>query len=170
VAGASLLPRALGPLGRVLDFRGRSRRADFWPYMVLLFGLYLAGVIAVVGIGSLAMGSMVTPMYLLTGALALLAVAATVRRLHDVGWSGWWVGAYVLMMLGFIVFFFYWRYVLIPATPFGEPGAMFRLAPLFIAFSAVMNGLGLWVLILCLLDGMPGANRHGPDPKGRSAP
>jgi len=166
---ASPLRRTIGPLGRILEFGGRTRRADYWPYMVLLSGIYVVGGNLVALAFWRGIGSPVTGMYLVTAMLALLAFAATVRRLHEVGWSGRWMAAYLLMMLAFITFFLCWRYGLAHDSHGGQPGLLFRITPLMMAFTLVMNGIGLLILVLCLLDGNAGPNRLGPDPKGRSA-
>lgn len=168
--GASLSRRALAPLAHLLDFAGRTRRAHFWPYMGLLFVVYVVGFILATALFSAGMGSIIAPMYLLTAILILLAFAAAVRRLHDVGWSGWWMGAYIGMAIAFIAFFFVWRYGL--TRDAGGPPAMdlLRFMPFMLFFSLAMNCAGLLVFILCVLDGAPGPNRYGPDPKGRSAP
>ena len=166
----SPLRRTIGPLGRVLDFSGRTRRADYWPYILLLFGIYLVGIVLVATAISRGMGPPVTQMFLLVAILALLAFAATVRRLHDVGWSGRWMAAYLVMMLAFIAFFLHWRYGLQHDPYGGQPGLLFRIMPLLMAFNIVMNCIGLLVFVICLLDGNAGPNRFGADPKGRSAP
>jgi uncharacterized membrane protein YhaH (DUF805 family) len=169
VAGTSLMRRITAPLARIADFGGRTRRADHWPYMVMLFAIYVVGSLITIGLFPFRMGSPVTSMYLLTVVLALLALATTVRRLHDVGWSGLWMVAYVSMMLGFVALYFYWRYAQRPPEP-GDPSSLFRLMPLMMMLTLVMNGLGLLVLVVSVLEGTVGPNRYGPDPKGRSAP
>lgn len=164
----SELRRAVLLFGRLLDFEGRTRRADYWPYILVLAAIYFVGfflaVLAIPGGLRLSIG----PAYALTGVLSLLALSATVRRLHDVGWSGLWAVAYVVTTLGFISVYFFWRYGT-PSTSIGippPPVPMVVLMPLGFA----MNLLGLMLFVLCLLDGTAGPNRHGPDPKGRSAP
>jgi len=171
VASESLVRRALSPLGRLLDFGGRSRRADFWPFMVLLVALYLVG-FAGAASGALRFihPSPVLPLFALVGILVLLAFAAVVRRLHDVGWSGRWMAAYVLVTVAFIAFFIWWR-LGIAQAPGGEPPVrLMRIMPLMMIVTAATNGLGLLVFVLCLLEGTAGPNRYGADPKGRSAP
>lgn len=157
--------RLFAPLTRLLDFRGRTRRAEFWPYLLLLAGIYLLGFVFLFmgGMrGGLLGGVMV--LFLLVGLLALLAFAATVRRVHDVGWSGWWVGAYVLLTLLFIANALYSRARVLA----GDQGMMMDYFPLIAGLALFQNGLGLLLLVLCVLDGTPGPNRFGPDPKGRS--
>jgi uncharacterized membrane protein YhaH (DUF805 family) len=166
---APLPRRIVAPLGRLLDFGGRTRRADYWPYMLALMGLWLADLIVEIVLIPNRFGSPVVHGYALIAILVLLAFAATVRRLHDVGWSGRWMAAYVAMMLGFITFALYWRYGILH-RPYGQQNIpLVRLMPLLMALGLAMDGLGLLVFILSLLDGTPGPNRYGPDPKGRSA-
>jgi uncharacterized membrane protein YhaH (DUF805 family) len=92
---------------RCFDFRGRSSRSEFWYFMLLFILLYL--VVAVVDqhlvaatfdIRELPLGQyipmgMVDPdggvlVLLYRPVLAIPTIAVTVRRLHDVGKSGWW--------------------------------------------------------------------------------
>jgi len=170
MAEPTLPARILASPGRVFDFGGRTARADFWPYMGLLFAVYVAGAIVSMVAFSFGAGSPVVKMFALTAILVLLAFAAVVRRLHDVGWSGRWMAAYVVMAIGFIAFFFYWRYVLVHRPLDVGPPALFRLMPLLMIATLAMNGTALFVFILCTLDGKPGPNRYGPDPRDRSAP
>jgi uncharacterized membrane protein YhaH (DUF805 family) len=168
--GVSLSRRALAPLSRLLKFEGRTRRDHFWPYMGLLFLVYIVGFVLASALFPFGMGSIIAPIYLLTAILILLAFAAAVRRLHDVGWSGWWMGAYVGMAITFIACFFYARYALISDAGGPPVIELLRFMPFMMAFGLAMNCVGLLVFILCVLDGAPGPNRYGPDPKGRSAP
>ena len=156
--------RLFAPLTRLLDFRGRTRRAEFWPYILLLVTIYLLGWVFLFA-GGMRGGPFggVMVLFLLVGLLALLAFAAAVRRVHDVGWSGWWVGAYVLLTLLFITFAFYSR----ARALAGDQGMMLDYFPLVAALGLFQNGLGLLLLVLCVLDGTPGPNRFGQDPKGR---
>ena len=161
-----MLKRAFAPFGRLLVFAGRDRRADYWPYAALLFAAYLAGLAASYAEPWYRPGPLLALHYALTLLLALLGFAATVRRLHDVGWGGGWMAAWLVLLAGHTAFFFYWRY----ALTMGERWDMFDYLPLILGAGFAMAGLGLMVVILCVLDGTAGPNRHGPDPKGRSAP
>ena len=164
----SLARRMFAPFGRLLQFSGRSAPADFWPYMLVLVAIYIAGFAFVFATRPYGFGSTVADQFGLTLVLILLAFAAVVRRLHDVGWSGWWMAAYVLMAFAFIAFFFYWRYGL-THTPLDSQGpSLFRFMPLLTLFSAAMNGTGLLIFVLCLLPGKDSSNGYGPDLKGGS--
>ena len=130
------------PLKRYADFSGRSRRKEYWLFVlfetlsILLIGLVTAGVFgglvntqaAGEGLfGGLAVGFIIV---LLVVALALFLpnLAVQVRRLHDQDKSGW------LVLIGFIPY---------------------------------VGGLIMFVFML--LEGTKGPNSYGPDPKGQSA-
>ena len=75
-------------------FSGRARRSEFW-----WFGLFnvLVGVVAsvldlVLGtpmVGEVSESGVIEMLSRL--ALLLPSTAVAIRRLHDVGWSGWWL-------------------------------------------------------------------------------
>lgn len=137
------------PLRRYAEFSGRSRRMEYW--MFVLFNLIVMVVLMVVagvlgaGIGSLAGGSPDAMASFFTGGFGLLfllyflailipSIAVAVRRLHDRDMSGWWY-------LGFIVL------SLIP----------------FVGFIA-----SIAFIVIMALPGTDGPNRFGPDPKDAS--
>ncbi|QMW23810.1 DUF805 domain-containing protein [Sandaracinobacteroides saxicola] len=122
------------PLRRYADFRGRSRRQEYW-----LFSLFLVVIYAFVAL----VGTLVSPpgpngepggvFIALVGILALAffipSLAVAVRRLHDTDRSGWWYLIGLVPLIGSIV-----------------------------------------LLVFFVLDGTPGPNRFGDDPKGRGNP
>lgn len=79
------------------EFNGRSRRQEYWMF-VLIHSLILAALY----IGGLALSVFLIgiPLLFLAAIYAMAAIipslAVNVRRLHDVGKSGWWT------LLGFI--------------------------------------------------------------------
>jgi uncharacterized membrane protein YhaH (DUF805 family) len=160
--GESPLGRALSPLGRLADFTGRSPPADFWPYMLLLVAIYFIGFGLIFALATNGIGSPAA-VFLLVPVLILLAFAAAVRRLHDVGWSGRWMAAYVALALAFFAFIFYQRY-----SP--SDAMLFRLFPVMALVVLVTNCIALTVFIVCLLPGTAGPNQYGPDPKDGVAP
>jgi uncharacterized membrane protein YhaH (DUF805 family) len=102
---------------RCLDFNGRSSRPDFWYFMLLFILLYTVVAVvdqtfvsAKVDIRNLPLGSyipmgMVDPnvgllVLLYRPVMALPTIAVSVRRLHDVGKSGWWSVLWVLPIPG----------------------------------------------------------------------
>jgi uncharacterized membrane protein YhaH (DUF805 family) len=158
------------PLSRLTDFSGRATRVQFWPYMLLLLVIYFVGLVLTMGFMLRAMGSPVAYLYGITLICILLAFAAVVRRLHDVGWSGGWMGAYVVMTMAFIAFFFWWRYGVVLRANGAQPVSLSRYMPFMMLFSLALNGIAFLVLIVSTFDGTPGPNRYGPDPKGRKGP
>lgn len=90
------------PLWRFVDFDGRSRRKEYWYFCALLFSLvFLAAFI----------GALETSTFNLIMLIALVpSLAVQVRRLHDIGISGWWslvgfvpfVGPVALLLLSLI--------------------------------------------------------------------
>ena len=71
-------------------FSGRAARSEFWWFFLF--------VIVVVNIVNFVLVAISEIFGLIILALILPHLAVTVRRLHDIGWSGWWV------LLGFIPF------------------------------------------------------------------
>lgn len=126
------------PYRRYFDFLGRSRRKEYWMFLlfylivmvviVSLFGettSYVRGPMSVSANRTLTpLGNTVSGIFWLASIVPALAVG--VRRLHDQGRSGW------LMLIALIPFFGWFA-----------------------------------LLVLMLLDGTPGDNEYGPDPKGR---
>ena len=123
------------PYRRYGEFEGRSRRREFWSFVLFYWLVYVALNVAfghpqtIVQFGGVRAVSGLTGIPALVGGLFWLAslvpsLAVSVRRLHDQGRSGW------LMLL--------W------------------LIPLFGWFA---------LLVLYCLPGTQGSNRYGPDPR-----
>jgi uncharacterized membrane protein YhaH (DUF805 family) len=142
------------PYKRYFDFKGRSRRKEYWSFVLLgaivyivLGGLMLAGGFSPMAFAdpTTAAAAMAEPSALFYLGLGLLAIwglatiipgiALVVRRLHDRDMSGWWyLGAIVASMIPFV-------------------GILASLA----------------LLVLMFLEGTKGPNRFGPDPKDPSS-
>jgi uncharacterized membrane protein YhaH (DUF805 family) len=162
------------PLKRYAEFSGRSRRMEYWMFVVfqfligIVFGV-LAGImggLAMVGGGGpraiMAMGGGIIILYLLYLLIMLVlfipALAVGVRRLHDTNRSGWWIiaplAAYIVMAIGLGI-----------AAVSGSTG-LAAIVSLLGGFAAVV--LFITLLVFLFLDGTKGPNRYGPDPKGRA--
>ena len=126
----------LMPLKRYADFSGRSRRKEYWMFvlfeiLVFLGVMFIGGFLLGLGgdPGSDAAGLFGGTLLVLLVILFLIffipGIAVTVRRFHDQDKSGWFV------LLNFI--------------------------PYIGSFI---------VLIFMCLEGTKGPNRYGPDPKG----
>ena len=88
-------------LSRSFDFKGRSRRKEYW--MFVLFNFIITLVLALLDnmFDLVPFGSNVG---LLCGIYAFLmlipGLAVTVRRLHDIGKSGWWILVALIPIVG----------------------------------------------------------------------
>ena len=162
------------PLKRYADFQGRSRRREFW--MWVLFVLIALVVLSVIDEalgfgGSTQLGRVQTPpgpgifayaagvhggMLTKIFGLAILIpnLALQVRRLHDTNRTGWWLLAWVIPYVIALA-------LLVASIAGGD-----------LASAATGGGLMLLaligaiaVLVFLCLEGTKGPNRFGPDPK-----
>lgn len=119
----------LEALKKYAVFHGRSRRAEYWYFVLfnLIVGVVLAGIDSLLGTFSSAQNiGLLSGIYSLAVLIPTLAV--TFRRLHDIDRSGWWILINLVPLIGTIV-----------------------------------------LLVFALMDGTPGDNRYGPNPKGATA-
>lgn len=102
----------LMPLRRYADFSGRSRRREYWSFVLfnLLIGLAVWALLAatyVAGMSEAQMTMIMGPVFMLYGLVALAfiipGIAVTIRRLHDTDRSGWFVLFAVIPLVGAIV-------------------------------------------------------------------
>lgn len=145
------------PYRRYFDFAGRSRRKEYWFavltifFVIVAFGFGFVGLIA--GNWQAMMdGTFASWEALGAGAWTLLAllglffiasiipwIALQVRRLHDLGVSGWWYLAYVI------------------------GGQMLDQVPQ--VGSSLNSLLSLGWLVWMFFPGTAGSNKYGDDPK-----
>ena len=170
----------LTPLKRYAEFSGRSSRAEFWWFMLLIVIAYLVVWFVLVGsLGGLvsagtdpssgalqALGGGFLIIGLLSLAIIIPSIAVQVRRLHDTNRSGWWLGGYYLL---------YALYMAMAFSTFMSAAAADPTAaaePNMGTFGMTMVlGLALFVyfvvlLVFYVLPGTPGPNDYGPDPYG----
>lgn len=142
----------------LFSFPGRTRRSHFWIGWLICLG---AGVVSnfLPFIG-----------FLIGLALIWPNLAITVKRLHDMGLSGWLAAVpYVANIVGFIAaagMIGVQAVANASAIESEDPAAIMALiAPAFgvLALLVVVNlGFLLWV---GLVDSQAGDNRYGPNPK-----
>src|SRR6516225_4086946 len=106
------------PLKRYAEFTGRSRRKEYWMFVLLSIGIYL---IASMLDGIAGMNGIIARTYgpitaLVALALLVPTLAVSIRRLHDSDRSGWWLLLGLVPMVGEII-------VLIFMVLKGTPGA-----------------------------------------------
>jgi len=180
----------LMPLRRYVDFSGRSQRMEYWMWQLfklLVFGGFMLVFLVLFGAAFASASASKDPSMLIAagGGMLLLwmiymifgfaifipDIAVAVRRLHDTNRSGWW-------LLSPLVPYFLGIVVMAVTVGIGggaiQPGqppdaAMATGGIVMLAFVLVAAAMGLVVLVFMLLDGTPGPNRFGPDPKGRDA-
>jgi uncharacterized membrane protein YhaH (DUF805 family) len=164
----------LMPLKRYAEFSGRSRRMEYWMWVLFQFliGMAFWVVMMVVGGGMMMSGGDPRTMMAAGGAVVIImalfgllwlaflipGIAVAVRRLHDTERTGWWVLAplcgYVVMGIGA---------ALIAASP-DSPG----LGGIVALIGWLMTiGLAITLIVFMFLEGTKGPNKYGPDPKGQ---
>ena len=143
----------------LFSFEGRTRRSHFWIGWLICLGVsVVAGWIPVIG-------------FFISIALIWPNLAISVKRLHDMGKSGWLVAIpWVVTIVGMFVAF-----GMMGVAAFGNVAALEREDPAAI-FALIGPALGLFGLIalvglgfllwIGLSDGQRGDNRYGPNPKG----
>jgi uncharacterized membrane protein YhaH (DUF805 family) len=117
------MPIFLQPLARYFQFQGRARRSEFWRFYLFY------GVISV-GSGMIsshlllaAKNSSEVWLAILTASTGLLLaipmISVTVRRLHDIDRSGWWVLMNFIPVGGIVLLIYYCREGTIGDNRFG---------------------------------------------------
>lgn len=94
---------------RAADFSGRSRRKEYWFFHLFnalaFFGLFLLGFLfdwALFGEGH--KGGITFFLFAIYGIAAFIpSLSVTIRRLHDIGRSGWWYFIGFIPLIGGIV-------------------------------------------------------------------
>ncbi len=81
-------------LSKIVTFEGRARRSEYWYFSLFVF--IISGVINLIFKGGL------VPT-ILSILLSICSLSAEVRRLHDVGKSGWWLLLAAVPIIGWII-------------------------------------------------------------------
>ncbi|MDX2390827.1 MULTISPECIES: DUF805 domain-containing protein [unclassified Streptomyces] len=98
---------------RYADFNGRSRRQEYW-----MFVLCTIPVVIVLMVIDFALGSYPVITWIYTLAVFLPTLGLSVRRLHDTGKSGWWYLVGLIPFVGWI-----WMIVLMATEGDAGPNA-----------------------------------------------
>lgn len=171
----------LRPYRRYFDFRGRSRRREYWMFVLfqllvtvalgLFQGVFGAGgdlVSAGPGplprqegfaFGAVMGGSVVATLFALANFVPNLSVS--VRRLHDRNLRGWWLAVPLGLygVAGGLVFGSLGAGI----GGSGTAAAGLAIAAMLLGLVALASAIG-FIVVLCL-PGTAGTNRFGPDPK-----
>jgi uncharacterized membrane protein YhaH (DUF805 family) len=156
---------------RFFTLKGRLGRVRYTAWLTLS-ALVTSGIGGVAIYALFVTGSLLGWLCVLIAAVATIAMTAcffalTLRRLHDLNQSGWWMLVllpfYLFhMMLGVLLpsYLFYILFSVID-TIFFHPGNNVRLIVSYFILLAAP-------LFLCLMPGNDGENRYGPPPQPNS--
>lgn len=167
---------ALRPLQNYARFSGRASRAEFWWFFLFMMIIYMVvwGVlVGTIGVGAAsgnpnpmamfgAFGVMGIFLILLYLALLIPSIAVQVRRLHDTNRSGWWLGAFWLLYIAYMVMSFGMAF---SASP-GNPSPSLAGAGMTMVVGLVFFVYSIVLLVYFCLQGTSGPNRFGDDPYG----
>lgn len=152
------------------NFKGRARRREYWG--IWLFNNLIALAISVIGrlLSDTDAGvfSMLSSMNLTWTVISVLwsivgffpQASATVRRLHDKGYSGkWYLGVFFLSVVFVTLSFVVGFSLLMDGRQSNGMLVLFGLIGLLFIV------LAIFIFILLLLDGDKTENKYGPSPK-----
>ena len=147
---------------KYFTFSGRARRSEYWWFY--LFTILLA-IVAGIFDGILGLGT--EDLGVLGGIATLVTIVPTlsaqVRRLHDTGRSGWWVGAAFIAAIIFVILIIGIAGVSgLGGTSDAFSGAMGIFFLIFI-FAFLIYGIAM--LVFMCQDSHPGDNKYGSSPK-----
>jgi uncharacterized membrane protein YhaH (DUF805 family) len=172
----------LMPLRRYADFSGRSRRMEFWMWQLgkaIFFTLLFIVAFAMMGpafmsgdpnsLGGAIVGIVFLYLICIVVGLAILVpdLAVAVRRLHDTERSGWWILAPMVPYIFLIV-----TMGMVGATGSLDPknpgGGLAALGIVGGVAALAVMVLAVVLLVFYFLEGTPGPNKYGPDPKANT--
>ena len=105
----------LQALKKYAVFGGRSRRMEYWYFVLfnIIVSIVLGGIDGLLGTsGSYAGAGLLSGIYGL--AILIPSLAVTVRRLHDIDRSGWWILIGLVPLIGALVLLVF---ALLDSTP-----------------------------------------------------
>lgn len=153
-------------LKNIFNFHGRARRSEYWwtylaMYILTILIVYISmfATLGFTSLGdkesmeSLAPGALITFLVIVgvwTIIYVLVMLSVEIRRLHDTGRSGWWIGASLLLALAAIV-------VLCIAIATNSIALYVLMGLLFLAEIVI----GLYIFVVTLLDSNPNENKYG---------
>lgn len=145
------------------DFKGRARRKEFWMFSLVQFILGLIFFTADILLFFLPSDGFPILTMLYVTAMFFPSLGVLVRRLHDIGKSGWWYANFcVKLWLVFIVLGILWALGAICSIPiFVYIG--YAIFPLGIAAS-------VWLIVIFCKDSEPHENKWGLNPKDPLTP
>jgi uncharacterized membrane protein YhaH (DUF805 family) len=161
------------PFRRYFELSGRSNRTEYWLFAafqsLIVIGLFIGwvGLVVVSPPRSMMIPSIILGIGYSVFVLACIPpnISLTIRRLHDSGRSGWWLGLLAPLLLATA------QTVSVAlrevrTTPHEMPQIMAdHVTNTVLGMSSLICILTLFVYLI--LPGTPAANRFGEPPKGR---
>ncbi len=97
-------------LSKVVTFDGRARRSEYWWFylFILIVNSVVNGIIQATGVT-------MTVILVVSVIISLCSLSVSIRRLHDIGKSGWWILINLIPLIGTIIFIIF-------AVKDSEPG------------------------------------------------
>ena len=90
-------------LKQYAQFQGKTKRPDFWWFVLFyfIFGVVLGIIDSILGLHGV-----LNSIFSLALLVPTLAIGA--RRLHDIGKSGWWQLLVLVPIVGWIILIYFW--------------------------------------------------------------
>ena len=131
------------------NFKGRSRRSEFWWFQLFLVILMVIAMVIDTMVLNYTLEDTFSPfLFGLEVLIFFPSLSVGARRLHDIGMSGWYQAPLYLMYLEYLKRF-------LPPIP--DNFVLWGQGFLFIYL--------LWMIILWVRDSTEGDNRYGAKPK-----
>jgi uncharacterized membrane protein YhaH (DUF805 family) len=154
---------------------GRAPRSEYWYfflfYLLLNIAVQLLGIHVRThdhsGIPSILLSIVAMGFWLAALITVVPMLMVTVRRVHDIGRTGWWVGVSFINgllldgALGYAIF----RATIMHNTQNLQAGLPSGGMAIVLGILGLIGiALGLTILTFTILPGSPGENRYGPNP------
>lgn len=133
------------------NFSGRARRSEYWYYTLcgIIINIVLSVIDSLIGLDFDIVGTIYSLAVFIPG------LAVLVRRMHDIGKSGWYV---LILFLPFIIAAVWFGVLAIDTS--GSGFTTWAIVPALL----LIGGL-IWMLVLLCTEGDSGPNEYGEDPK-----
>ena len=150
----------LACIRKYVVFEGRARRKEYWMFTLFNVIFVIAAALLDVVLFGASPDNPTKPRYLtsLYGLFVFLpTLTVTVRRLHDIGRSGWWLAGYYAVAVVCSIMMVTGVVLMLGGKSSGLTLGAVGLAILMIA--------AVWMIVWMCFDSQTGENEYGPDPK-----
>lgn len=145
------------------SFKGRATRSEYWWFYLftIIVSFALSFVLEIMRVPE---ATVLTINILYSLALLLPSMAVGVRRLHDIGRSGYWLlipmSAYIILPICGAALYF----SMMTTGSIASPLSM-ALLGLILTYCLALIGFCIFFLVWLLTDSQLGANKYGPSAK-----